>query len=155
MMMDPFDRIPLFQDLTGEQREQVRAIFVPCDCYGASVLFEQGDPAEYMYVVVSGEVMLNYKPEDGAVISMSRISSGGVVGWSAALGNRVYTSSAMCTMYTQMLRVRGTDLRNLCKQYPETGILILDRLATIIAERLRNTHEQVIALLRHGLLNGY
>jgi len=108
-----------------------------------------------MYLVISGEIAINYKPEDGSSITMARVGPGGVVGWSAALGNRLYTSSAVCTVYTQMLRVRGADLRNLCQQYPETGILILDRLATVIAERLRNTHEQVIALLKQGLLNGY
>jgi hypothetical protein len=50
-----------------------------------------------------------------------------------------------------MLRVRGEDLRNLCNENPDTGILILERLATVIAERLRNTHDHVMALLLQGL----
>jgi hypothetical protein len=50
-----------------------------------------------------------------------------------------------------MLRVRGEDLRILCEQHPDTGILILERLATVIAERLSNTHDQVMALLVEGM----
>ena len=53
-----------------------------------------------------------------------------------------------------MLRVRGKDLKYLCEEHPDTGILILERLAWVIAERLRHTHEQVIDLLKQGILNG-
>jgi len=106
-------------------------------------------------LVVVGEVAIQYNPDDGQPILVSRIKRGGVVGWSAVLGNRVYTSAAICTRYTQMLRIKGTDLRDLCEQNPETGILILERLAEIVAERLRNTHEQVVALLKEGLSNEY
>jgi CRP-like cAMP-binding protein len=153
--MDALDKLPMFQDLTPTQRDLLRRIFIPCDCYGDACLFNQGDIAEHMYLVISGEVAINYKPEDGSIITMARVGPGGVVGWSAALGNPYYTSSAICTIYTQMLRVRSADLRNLCQECPETGILILDRLAAVIAERLRNTHEQVIALLKQGLLSSY
>jgi hypothetical protein len=50
-----------------------------------------------------------------------------------------------------MLRVRKNDLRQLCENYPETGGLFLDRLAAMIAERLRTTHPQLIELLEQGL----
>jgi CRP-like cAMP-binding protein len=79
------------------------------------------------------------------------LAPGGVVGWSAALGSRRYTSSAVSTAYTQLLRVRGSDLRDLCEQHPNTGIIILDRLAGVIAERLHSTHEIVVRLLEIGL----
>ncbi|MGW8249787.1 MAG: Crp/Fnr family transcriptional regulator, partial [Anaerolineales bacterium] len=118
------------------------------------VLFEQGDFAEYLYLVVNGEVTIRYKPEDGAPITITRVRAGGVVGWSAALGNRQYTSGAVCSDYTQMLRVRGRDLKHLCEEHPETGILILERLAWVIAERLRHTHEQVVELLKQGIGSG-
>ena len=47
--------------------------------------------------------------------------------------------------------MRGEDLRQLLERYPETGTLVLERLAAVIAERLRNTHEQVMALLLQGM----
>ena len=151
MSGDVFEQIPLFQDLSDDQRELLRPLILPVDCYSGTVLFEQGDPAEYLYLVVVGEVAIYYKPEDGPEILVARVRPGGIVGWSAALGSRSYTSGAICEEYTQMVRLRGEDLRNLCSQCPETGILILERLATVIAERLRNTHEYVMALLLQGL----
>ena len=153
MARDVLDKLTLFRDLSPAQKELLRPLFMPCDCYGDSVLFEQGDPAEHLYLVVTGEIVIYHKPEDGPPISVARVKAGGVVGWSAALGNRLYTSAAVCARYTQMLRVRGAALRDLCRQHPETGILILERLAEIIAERLRHTHKQVVELLKEGMRN--
>jgi CRP-like cAMP-binding protein len=151
---DIYQQLPIFQDLSPAQLQLLQPIFVPCDCYTGSMLFEQGDSAEFLYLVVSGEVTIRYKPEDGPPITITRVRPGGIVGWSAALGNRQYTSAAICTAYSQMLRVRGRDLKRLCEDYPDTGILILERLAWVIADRLRHTHEQVVELLKQGIGSG-
>jgi len=150
---DMLEKLTLFKDLSPAQKQLLEPLFVPCACYGDFVLFDQGEPAEYLYLVVTGEVVISHKPDDGPPLTVARVKAGGVVGWSAALGNRSYTSAAICARYTQMLRVRGADLRELCQQHPETGILILERLAEIIAKRLHNTHKQVVELLKEGLGN--
>jgi CRP/FNR family transcriptional regulator, cyclic AMP receptor protein len=154
MSNDIFDQLPLFEGINDAQLALLRQIFTPVDCYANTMLFEQGDPAEFLYLVVVGEVIVNFKPDDGPAITVARVQPGGAVGWSAALGSRSYTSRAECLVYTQMLRVRGTDLRKLCEQNPEAGLIILDRLATVIAERLSSTHKQVVALLELGLRAG-
>ncbi len=151
MLVEGFERLPFFQDLPAEQSRMLEGLFTPCDFFSGSVLFEQGEPADFLYLVVSGEVVIHYKPEDGAIITVARVRGGGIVGWSAALGNAFYTSTAECTNFSQLLRVRGEELRNLCIQYPELSDVVLDRLAAVIAERLRKSHEQVIRLLKQSL----
>jgi len=154
MVNDAFDHLSLFEGLNPAQKDLLMQLFTPCEFLADTMIFAQGDPADYLYVVVEGEVIVSFKPDDGPPITVTRVQPGGVVGWSAALGSRAYTSAGICTTDVQMLRVRGTDLRNLCEKHPDTGLLILDRLANIIAERLRNTHDQVVALLETGLRNG-
>lgn len=151
MLVEDFEKLPFFQDLPPEQSHVLEGLFSPCEFCSGSILFEQGDPADYLYLVVSGEVMIHYKPDDGAKIPVARVREGGVVGWSAALGNAFYTSTAECTNSTQLLRVRGDELRNKCIQYPELSDVVLDRLASVIAMRLRKSHEQVMRLLRQSL----
>lgn len=151
MSGDLFENLPLFQDLSHDQVALLRELFMPCDIYGGEKIFDQDAPAENLYIVVTGEVVVNFKPYDGPPITVARVLPGGVVGWSAALGSRRYTSSAETAEYSQLLRVRGAELRSLCLQQPQLGELLLDRLAGLIAERLRNTHPQVLALLRMGL----
>jgi CRP/FNR family cyclic AMP-dependent transcriptional regulator len=146
-----FPRLFLFRDLSQVHLSRLSPLFIPCEFTADSVLFEQGDPAENLFAVVSGDVVVSFKPDDGPSIVVARVQPGSIVGWSAALGSRRYTSSAVCTSYTQLLRVRGDDLRQLCLQHPDTGAIILDRLATVIAERLHSTHDLVLSLLQLGL----
>ena len=154
MLSDDFNRLSIFQGMGVSQQELLSELFIPYDCCDETVIFEQGDLAEFLYIVVNGEVIVSFKPDDGPAIIVARIQPGGVVGWSAALGSRMYTSGASCIGDTRLLRIRGSDLRKLCEQYPETGVILLDRLAAVIAQRLTSTHDQVLALLELGLRSG-
>jgi CRP-like cAMP-binding protein len=137
--------------LAPEQVRWLESLFTPCNYEADTVIFQQGEQAECMYLVLSGEVIVRYKPEDGPALLVTRVQPGGVVGWSAALHSRLYTSSALTDMNTHLLRARGADLRSVCEHDPELGQLILDWLASLIAERLKSTHAQVLALLQLGL----
>ncbi len=151
MDAEVFNNLFLFRDLSPEHLHVLLPLFMPCELEAEYILFEQGDPAENLFAVVSGEVMVKFKPDDGPIIEVARVQPGSIVGWSAALGSRRYTSTGVCTTSTQLLRVRGDDLRRLCVQHPETGAIFLDRLATVIAERLHSTHDLVLSLLQLGL----
>ncbi|MBN1145943.1 MAG: cyclic nucleotide-binding domain-containing protein [Anaerolineales bacterium] len=151
MSGNPFDGLSLFEGFTAAQRALLRPLFISSHEPTGTVLFEQGDPAEFLYIITEGEINIRYKPEDGPMINVARVRPEGVVGWSAALGSPTYTSAAVCMADCQMLRVRSQDLRHLCERNPETAALLLERLAALIAERLRNTHNHVIALLEQGL----
>jgi CRP-like cAMP-binding protein len=155
MNIRTFPQLFLFRELASEHLELLSPLFTPCDFSSDAVLFEQGDPAEHLFAVVSGEVVVNFKPDDGPNIVIARVQPGSIVGWSAALGSRRYTSSAVCTIETELLRVRGDDLRSLCLQHPDTGMIFLDRLATVIAERLHSTHDLVLSLLQLGLTSTF
>jgi len=114
-------------------------------------VFAQDDPADRLYVLLSGRVAIRFKPHDGETLTVTEIAPGGVFGWSAALGRRSYTSSAVSLEAGEALGLRGADLRRLCETQPDTGVVILERLAEVIAERLRSTHAQVVDLLRLGM----
>lgn len=146
-----FDRFPLFQELLPEQNNLIRPLFsVRLENTGC-LLFQQGEPAERLYLIVAGEVVIRYKPEDGPELLVARVRDGGVVGWSAALGNPAYTSSACCTTDCQLLYIRSQDLRLFCEQEPQTGAVLLERLAGIVAERLRTSHAHITTLLEQGI----
>jgi CRP/FNR family cyclic AMP-dependent transcriptional regulator len=145
------DHVLAFQGFNEEQIARIRPLFLLFYAPAGTVIFEQGEPAENLYVVTNGEVAIRYKPDDGPEGEIAHVRPEGVVGWSAALGNPRYTSSAVCTTDCQMLRLRNSDLRQLCESDPDTGALFLEKLATLVAERLRTTHPQLMALLEQGL----
>jgi CRP-like cAMP-binding protein len=154
MSRDILEQFPLFDGFSEEQMTLLSPLFVSGEYHAGTVIFEQGEPAVYFYLMISGEVAINYKPEDGQDIVITRIKPGGMIGWSAVIGRRSYTSAAICTEYTKLLRVRGSDLQTLCVEHPETGNQFVDRMADVVAQRLESNHPQVLQLLENGLRNG-
>jgi CRP-like cAMP-binding protein len=151
-----FDQLTIFDGMDISQRTLLQKYFIFCESKCDEVIFKQGERAEYLYIIFEGEVAIYFKPDDGPELVVSRLKSGDVFGWSAAFGSGSYTSGAICTTPATMLRVRGSNLKMLRENHPETGILILERLAAIVAKRMENTrdHSQVVAFLEHGLKNG-
>jgi len=151
MDSDLLARFALIEDFSEDQLDVLKSIIEDVRFDTDQVIFNQGDLADYLYFVLDGKVSIRFKPEDGPELTVSEVNQGDVFGWSSALGSHSYTSSAICTESGLFIRLEGEDLKNLCQEHPETGILILNRLAGVIAERLRGTHEQVVALLHRGL----
>jgi len=145
------DHLSLIGDLSQEQIDFLRSYFEEVRYKTGDLIFSQGAEAKDLYFVVEGQVSIRYKPDDGPVLTVADLETGDVFGWSSAIGSRSYTSSALCTEGGLFLRLEGSDLKHLCDKHPETGILILDRLAGVIAQRLRGTHSQVMELLKNGL----
>ena len=151
MKQDLLERFALIEDFSKEQINILSPLIEDVSYQTDEVIFFQGDRADYLYFVLDGKVAIRFIPEDGPVLYVADVDEGGVFGWSSALGSACYTSSAICTECGIFVRMDGEELKNLCQEHPETGILILNRLAGVIAQRLRGTHEQVVTLLHRGL----
>lgn len=151
MSSNGYHQLALFEDLSPAQYAILQPLFTPRYEPSGAVIFQQGEHAEYLYVLIDGQVSIRYKPEDGPELTVARVRPESVIGWSAALGSPIYTSTAVCTSECQMLAIRGQDLCRLWQSDPNTGVLILERLAAGIAERLSKTHQHVLALLEQGL----
>jgi CRP-like cAMP-binding protein len=139
--------VSIFRNLSSEQLSQIVPLIEPCRYFSGDYVFEQGEPAENLYIVVQGEVNIRYKAYDGPVMSVARVGPGGVFGWSAALGRESYTSSAVCTEDGHVFRIKGRSLHHLNERDPEIGAILQERLAIAIAGRETYKQSQVVTML--------
>jgi CRP-like cAMP-binding protein len=151
MSEDLIEQFVLIEGFTEDQVKVLAPLIEEVHFQTDQVIFNQGDRADFLYFVLDGKVSIRFNPEDGPVLSVAELDQGDVFGWSAAMGSEGYTSSAICTEGGEFIRMDGEKLKILCQEHPETGILILNRLAGVIAQRLRGTHEKVVELLHRGL----
>jgi CRP-like cAMP-binding protein len=114
-------------------------------------VFEQGDQAVHLYLILDGSVAIRYKPYDGPPLIVTHLRPGDVFGWSAVIGSPCYTSGIVSRSALTAIRIRGEDLRSLCMSHPETGRVVLDRLANVVSSRWKNSHTQVQSMLDHGM----
>lgn len=154
MYRQDYARFSIFTGLSEYQINQLLPYLHECGYPEDSLIFEQGQPAENLYVLLSGEVVIRYKPYDGPPLTVARIEPGGVFGWSAALHRDVYTSGAVAVENCQAICIRGASLAEILAESPEVGEVLLDRLAGVIARRLQDTHTQVREILTQGI-DGY
>ncbi len=150
MFIQTLRTLPLFKGLKLDQLELLQPLIDPVNGKKDQLIFDQGEVAKYIYIVVKGEVLVRYKAYDGPVITVARVGPGGVFGWSAALGRPEYTSGAVCEEDSQFYRISGNALRQICEKDPDAGTAILDHLASVIAERPSNTHEPIMTMLVSG-----
>ena len=151
MNLEKYTHLAFFSGLNPAEIQLLMPYFMPQTWVAGTIVFDQGDCAEYLYLVVRGELTIRYKPEDGPVMNLTRIQPGGIFGWSAAMGNPTYTSAAVCALDSEVLRIRGADLRMIIEKYPELGKVILNRLTAIIGERQRVQQSRVNSMLANGM----
>jgi len=151
MFRREFAQISLFNDLDRADLDLLAPLFDPICVNEGQVIFEQGRSADFLFVLLEGEVVVNFKPYDGPALTVAHIHPGGVFGWSAILGRQVYTSIAVAAVNSSTIRIRGDELRSLCERKPQTGVAVLERLAGAIAERLNSTHAQIFTMLTESM----
>jgi len=150
-MLQTLDEISLFDGLREDTRRLVEQHFEPFSCPAGAVIFEQGDPATFLYLILEGSITVRYKPYDGPAIDLNNIPAGGAFGWSAVIGGPQYTSGAVAREALQTIRIRGADLRALVAKNPKAGEELLDRLAEIVSNRWKDARKQVRAILEQAV----
>ena len=146
-------RIALLKDLSEDQMDLLRPLFHELSFRAGTVIFQQGDAAEFLYLVINGTVDMSFKPYDGMPMTVAHVGKDGLFGWSAVVGSEKYTSSAIAIEEVKAFRVRGSELRRFCVEHPQAGKTILERLADGASPRWKNAHKQVQAILFQGLSN--
>lgn len=145
------DQATIFRELDEDEMNLLKPLFEPFSCNAGTMILQQGSPAEFLYLILSGKVEISFKPYDGNPMTVSHVEEGDSFGWSALLGSKEYTSSATAIEDVKALRVRGSELREFCTEHPEAGKDILERLADGVSSRWEDAHKQVKAILVQGL----
>ena len=152
-MFSDLNHVPAFENLDDEYVDLLKPLFEPFSCQAGSIVVQQGTPADYLYLILSGQVEMSFKPYDGGPITVSHVEKDGWFGWSAVVGSRKYTSSALAIEELEAIRIHGNELRKLCVEQPEAGKVVLERLADNVSLRWKDAHEQVQSILAKGLKN--
>lgn len=150
MLKQDLSRLPVFLGLSPEYIDVLDSLFDRIHFAKDTVVFEQGQPAAYLFILASGEVAIRFKPYDGPALVVARIPPGGVFGWSAALSRHAYTSGAVAISDGSAYRISASQLHMVCSKYPDLGTVLMERLASAIAER-RVTHSPILDILNNRM----
>jgi CRP-like cAMP-binding protein len=150
-MLTSLSGISLFEGFNSRQFEFLRPLFENYTCLPHTVIFEQGDRAAFLYLIIAGSAIIQYKPYDGPPIVIAHLKAGDAFGWSAAIGSPTYSSAIVSSAPLEAIRIRGADLARLCREHPNTGSVILNRLANGVSGRWKDARIQVETILKDSV----
>ena len=127
-------RVPIFQDLTYKELKAIERILHRRTYKTDEIIFKEYEPGVGMYIIENGKVNITLGKENKLLVLLS---NGDFFGEMALILEGQRTASAIATEPTKLLGFFQPDLFNLLETNPRTGNKILQRLAQMIAERLR------------------
>lgn len=131
----PFSALP-----TEERRALASSprVFLDRD----EIVFAAGEPAQALYVVISGEIVLEIDGLDGKSICVSSLGAGGVFGELAVLDGYPRSVAARATAPSALLSIKAAQFLALVRSQPDFAMAIIADLAA----KLRRTNGQVSGL---------
>lgn len=135
----------LFKGLSKGDIEKI-ADLCHAKTYGAGEeVFRQGDHGECLYVIAKGYVFLDRTMQQGTRVGKVNI---GILGkgrafgcWSTILGEpHNIMSTATCHKPTEVLVIKGEDLRRMMLSRKRLGFNVLERLCFLLRDRIHGAY---------------
>ena len=139
------DRCPFFERFQPKHLDKLMTLGSPVQFKTGDIIFREGDEAPQFYVLLSGRVALEATFGDRQV-RIDTLYGGDELGWSAVL-QRKKQFQARALEAVQALVFEVSAMHDAFEGNPYFGRAFLERLATVVAERLQNTRLQLAAAL--------
>ena len=140
---------PLFKDVSPDVLEKIANFSEEHDFSLGQIIFREGEKADKLHFLVSGSVALRVnimtKPDSITVSFVSK--SNECFGWSGLVSPHYYTATAYCEESCKIMTVSGDDLLTVLAANPESGFIVMHRIANLVSDRLRNSRQALLKTL--------
>lgn len=116
--------VPLFVTCSDREIERLGMLVEEVDLPAGRVLFHQGDTAQELFIIVSGQVRIE---RDSAVLANS--GPGDFFGEIALVTEGTRTATATCVSPCQLLVLGHRDFHSLMDEFPALKMRVLETLA--------------------------
>jgi CRP-like cAMP-binding protein len=136
-------RYPYFAHVGEESLRDVAMISDEQVVPAGKVLFQEGDKADYLYIITDGEIDIQYTLGSGEQRTVDTAVAGELIMWSALV--EPYRSTAVGTTRkdTKLVAISAEKLRQLCERDYNLGYRMVLSLVKMLATRLEGARVQL------------
>jgi len=144
-------RYPFFGPFSEIQLQNIAMISEELTAAKQSILFEEGKPADALYLLIDGSIDLYYRTQEEfrqKVVKeflVGEINPGEVFGISVLIEPYIYSASAHVSQTCRYLQIEGEGLRDLLEKDTRMGCLLMKQINKLLLERLSYTRVQLAA----------
>jgi CRP/FNR family cyclic AMP-dependent transcriptional regulator len=143
--------IPLFSELHRNELREIERLVHHRSYHNGEVVFWEDEPGVAMYVVQRGEVGIFKDYDKPGQQELARLQHGDFFGEMALLAGDFRQATAVATGETDLFSLIHPELFDLFDRKPHMGVKILSFLATVMAQRLRKTDQDLQRLFIRSL----
>ena len=133
-------RTEVFGDLSERELEEVAQVAVPRSWARNELIFREGDAGDTCYLIKSGAVLLTREHQDGRMIALAELRTGGMFGELAMFRGETRSATAEAIEATEAIALLAPDVQRLIRSNPE----IATKLLAALSERVRRTTERLL-----------
>lgn len=142
--LEELKTIELFGYLTDEMLEKLQPAIDILNFEPDEIVFHEGDPADRLYMLKSGKILLEKRISDKMTVMFGSIKAGYCFGWSVMLDEGPYTSDALCAEPCEIFSLRREKIRNLMDTDHELGYIFTQRMLWVLKRRLDHRTDQFL-----------
>jgi CRP-like cAMP-binding protein len=148
---ESLEDLRFLQDLTPAHLEQIGAIAELREVPAGAVVFREGTPCAFLYVVQNGLVQLELRVPGRGPVVLQTIGPGELLGWSPLLGQGPMTAGARAVVPCRLVAFHTPQLLALVEHDTRLGLELMRRAAAALAQRLEATRLHLLDVYRHEL----
>jgi len=147
-MIEVLKTIPIFLDLKPFQLARLATAVSVIDLEPNNQLITEGDPLDYTYILLEGEMMVkSFVPSIGN-IDTSLLGPLDVCGWSALTPVvRQRTGTVVTVGFCRLLKMDTRILIPMCEEDHDIGFCIYKRISNVAARTFLSTRIQLMNLI--------
>ena len=142
---DLLRRYSHFSQLSPEALDKLASIAEEQAVAAGQAVFSESDPAEFLYLIVRGEVNLACELGSGEFRVVDTLVDGELVGWASLVEPYRYRTFATAVKETHFIRFAAAKLRAFCEADHALGQQLLTQVARMLSSRLKSARVQLAA----------
>lgn len=134
-----------FADLTGEQTQAIAEISNSVCYLKDHILFNEGDEAQWLYLLIDGDVGVYYGHPQTGEAWVDAVSSDEVLGCSGLVPPHHYTATEKCLSDIEVLEINMEDLRDLIEEDPQLGLKLQEHIIKTLNNRILTLRRRALS----------
>lgn len=135
---DLLDGLDLFREFPYPELQILSRYVVMQDVDKGKVIFHEGDPGNYMLILIEGRIGIFKGGENGQHL-LSYEGEGRIVGEMALLDHERRSATCIADTACELLTLTSENLKKLAAENPPTAYRFMYSLAQLLSRRLRRT----------------
>jgi CRP/FNR family cyclic AMP-dependent transcriptional regulator len=149
---------PLLRDFTPEEADLLGASMLRVRAQPGQVLIAEGEASDWMMLLLQGTVDVGKRKigagmdseEPGDVTRLAVVKEGAAIGEMSMLDGEPRYASCWALSEVEAAVLSRAAVGGLIAKHPGVGAKLLVKLTQLLAQRLRNTSNQVVKLLQEN-----